>query len=109
MSLSTSTITTTALLILLLPKSYSSKIAKFDSSILEVDFDLLEFTLNLEYLEAKFFLYGALVYGLDKIAPNLTLGGPTPIGDKHGKMDNFTRDVIKQFAFHEVGHLRFDV
>ena len=109
MSLSTSTITTTALLILLLPKSYSSKIAKFDSSILEVDFDLLEFTLNLEYLEAKFFLYGALVYGLDKIAPNLTLGGPTPIIGKHGKMDNFTRDVIKQFSFHEVGHLRFDV
>ncbi|KAM4116622.1 hypothetical protein ACB094_02G064500 [Castanea mollissima] len=58
------------------------------------------------YLEAEFFLYGALGYGLDKFAPNLTLGGPTPIGGKRANLGPFTRDVIKQFALQEVGHLR---
>ena len=110
MSLSASTVTTAALLILLLlPKSYSSKTIESKSSLPEFDVDLLEFPLNLEYLEAEFFLYGALGYGLDKIAPNLSMGGPTPIGAKRGKMDNFNRDVIKQFALQEVGHLRFSV
>ncbi|XP_075652716.1 ferritin-like catalase Nec2 [Castanea sativa] len=107
MSLATSIVTTIALLILfLLPKSYSSEITKSNSSLLEVDVDLLEFPLNLEYLEAEFFLYGALGYGLDKFAPNLTLGGPTPIGGKRANLGPFTRDVIKQFALQEVGHLR---
>ncbi|KAH9683943.1 Desiccation-like protein [Citrus sinensis] len=40
------------------------------------DVDLLEFPLNLEYLEAEFFLFGSLGHGLDKVAPNLTVGGP---------------------------------
>ena len=108
MSLSSSNITfATLLILLLLPKSYSSKTIESNSSLPQVDVDLLEFPLNLEYLEAEFFLYGAYGYGLDKIAPNLTKGGPTPIGAKRGQMDKFTRDVIKQFALQEVGHLRF--
>ncbi|PRQ39513.1 hypothetical protein RchiOBHm_Chr4g0426051 [Rosa chinensis] len=52
--------------LLLLPHSYSS--------IPKSDVDLLEFPLNLEYLEAEFFLYGSLGFGLDKVASNLTLG-----------------------------------
>lgn len=70
------------------------------------DVNLLEFPLNLEYLEAEFFLYGALGYGLDKHAPNLTGGGPTPLGGKQAKLDAFTKDVVFQFALQEVGHLR---
>ncbi|GLT71146.1 hypothetical protein SLA2020_431840 [Shorea laevis] len=93
----TLTITAT-LLILLLPKSFSS--------VPESDVDLLEFPLNLEFLEAEFFLYGSLGYGLDKFAPNLTMGGPPPIGVRRAKLDSFTRDLIKQFALQEVGHLR---
>jgi hypothetical protein len=110
MSLSSSNITfATLLILLLLPKSYSSKAIESNSLLPQVDVYLLEFPLNLEYLEAEFFLYGAYGYGLNKIAPNLTKGGPTPIGAKRGKMDDFTRDVIKQFALQEVGHLRFNV
>ena len=110
MSLSASTFSFAALLILLLlPKSYSSKTIESKSSLPQVDVDLLEFPLNLEYLEAEFFLYGAYGYDLNKIAPNLTKGGPTPISAKRGKMDNFIRDVIKQFALQEVEHLRFSV
>lgn len=73
------------------------------------DVDLLEFPLNLEYLEAEFFLYGALGRGLDAIAPNLTMGGPPPIGVKKAKLNPLIRDVILQFALQEVGHLRYTI
>lgn len=88
------------LALFLVPGSYSTK------SVPECDVDLLEFPLNLEYLEAEFFLYGALGNGLDKVAPNLTMGGPTPTGAQKANLDPFTRDVILQFAWQEVGHLR---
>ncbi|KAJ4771857.1 Desiccation-related protein PCC13-62 [Rhynchospora pubera] len=70
------------------------------------DVDLLEFPLNLEYLEAEFFLWGSLGYGLDQVEPNLTGGGPPPIGGKIANLDPRTRDIVLQFAYQEVGHLR---
>ncbi|KAJ4762186.1 Desiccation-related protein PCC13-62 [Rhynchospora pubera] len=70
------------------------------------DVDLLEFPLNLEFLEAEFFLWGSLGHGLDKAAPNLTDGGPPPIGGKKANLDPLTHDIIMQFAFQEVGHIR---
>ncbi|XP_027338977.1 desiccation-related protein PCC13-62-like [Abrus precatorius] len=72
----------------------------------ETDVDLLEFPLNLEYLEAEFFLFGSLGHGLDVVAPNLAQGGPPPIGAKLAKLDILVRDVILQFGLQEVGHLR---
>ncbi|XP_031253018.1 desiccation-related protein PCC13-62 [Pistacia vera] len=98
-----SSFTLSAMVILalfLVPGSYST------ASVPESDVDLLEFPLNLEYLEAEFFLYGALGVGLDKVAPNLTVGGPPPIGAQKANLDPFIRDVILQFAWQEVGHLR---
>ena len=96
------------LLILFFPKSYSSEILRdHGSSVPNSDVDLLEFPLNLEFLEAEFFLFGALGYGLDKVAPNLTKGGPSPIGARKAKLDSLTRDIILQFGWQEVGHLRF--
>ncbi|KAK7828781.1 desiccation-related protein pcc13-62 [Quercus suber] len=102
---STTTITTLLISLLFLPKFYSSELDSH-TSIAKADVDLLEFPLNLEFFEAEFFLYGALGYGLDKVDPNLTQGGPTPIGAKKANLDPFTRDVIEQFAYQEVGHLR---
>ncbi|KAM4116627.1 hypothetical protein ACB094_02G065000 [Castanea mollissima] len=102
---STTTITTLLMSLLFLPKFYSSELDSH-TSIAKADVDLLEFPLNLEFFEAEFFLYGALGYGLDKVAPQLTQGGPTPIGAKKANLDPFTRDVIEQFAYQEVGHLR---
>ncbi|KAL2534734.1 hypothetical protein Adt_08085 [Abeliophyllum distichum] len=40
------------------------------------------------------------------IAPNLTGGGPRPIGTKLANLSPFIRDVILQFGYQEVGHLR---
>lgn len=76
------------------------------SNCTDQDRKLLEFPLNLEYLEAEFFLFGALGFGLDKVAPNLTMGGPSPNGAQKANLDPLTRDVILQFAWQEVGHLR---
>ncbi|XP_044500683.1 desiccation-related protein PCC13-62-like [Mangifera indica] len=84
----------------LVPGSYST------TSVPESDVDLLEFPLNLEYLEAEFFLNAALGFGLDKVAPNLTMGGPPPTGAQMAKLDPFTKNLILQFAWQEVGHLR---
>ncbi|XWS08462.1 hypothetical protein CRYUN_Cryun40dG0004300 [Craigia yunnanensis] len=92
----------------LLPSAYSSDfLADYRKSwVPKSDVNLLEFPLNLEYLEAEFFLYGALGNGLDTVAPNLTMGGPPPIGAKKANLDAFTKDVILQFALQEVGHLK---
>ncbi|KAL6503324.1 hypothetical protein OROGR_025247 [Orobanche gracilis] len=70
------------------------------------DVDLLEFQLNLEYLEAKFFSWGALGSGLDTLAPNLAMGGRPPIGATKAKLSAVIKDIITQFAFQEFGHLR---
>merc|ERR1711915_352545 len=58
------------------------------------DVDWLEFPINLEYLEAEFFLWSAFGYG------------PPPIGGQKANLDPFLLEVIKEFAYQEVGHLR---
>ncbi|XP_058076736.1 ferritin-like catalase Nec2 [Magnolia sinica] len=70
------------------------------------DVEKIRFALNLEHLEADFFLFGALGYGLDGVAPELAQGGPPPIGAKKANLDNHTRQIIAEFGYQEVGHLR---
>ncbi|KAK9293048.1 hypothetical protein L1049_021032 [Liquidambar formosana] len=53
-----------------------------------------------------FFLWSALGYGLDKVAPELATGDPPPIGAKKANLDYFTRSIITEFGYEEVGHLR---
>jgi Ferritin-like domain len=65
------------------------------------------FALNLEFIEAEWFLHGALGYGLDQIAPNLAHGGPPPIDGHKANLDEVTQKIITEFAFQEVGHVRF--
>ncbi|KAI8555705.1 hypothetical protein RHMOL_Rhmol05G0195300 [Rhododendron molle] len=74
--------------------------------VYEEDVDLLQFAVNLEFLEAEYFLWAALGYGLDHVAPQLVLSGPPPIGAQKAKLDSLTRNIITEFAYQEVGHLR---
>ena len=78
------------------------------SSIPPNDADLIEVALNLEYLEAELFLHGAYGVGLDAFAPSLVGDGPPPIGAQKANLDPFTRDITKQLALQEVGHIRYD-
>ncbi|TVU14659.1 hypothetical protein EJB05_38142 [Eragrostis curvula] len=76
------------------------------SMLPQSDVDLLEFPLNLEYLETEFFCWSALGYGLDAIDANLTGGGPPSIGGQSASLTPFVRDIATQFCYQEVGHLR---
>lgn len=84
-----------------------SPIPPFVLPIYKIDTMLLQFAQNIEHLEADYFLWGALGCGLDDIAPQLTLGGPPPIGVRKANLDNLTESIIKEFGYEEVGHLRF--
>ncbi|MCO5612531.1 hypothetical protein L7F22_066799 [Adiantum nelumboides] len=74
--------------------------------VTDSDADNILVALNLEYLESEFFLFGALGAGLDRYAPELADGGPPPIGAQRANLDNLTRDIIEQFGYQEVGHVR---
>ncbi|KAL8486835.1 hypothetical protein ACS0TY_023506 [Phlomoides rotata] len=101
------TIKTTALiLIILLHVSSATLVRDGHGDLPKSDVALLEFPLNLEYLEAEFFSWGAFGRGLDAFAPNLTMGGPPPIGAKKANLSPLIKDIIAQFAFQEFGHLR---
>lgn len=71
-----------------------------------IDKDLVQFPLNLEFLEAEFFLNGALGLGLDAFEPGFAAGGPPPIGAQKANLDPVTRRIIEEFGYQEVGHLR---
>lgn len=96
---------TTVFFLLLLATSATSnaKSNKLPTS----DINVIEFPLNLEYLEAEFYLFAALGKGLDYIGPNLTGGGPPPIGVRRANLSPLIRDIIAQFGYQEVGHVRF--
>lgn len=70
------------------------------------DIDLMQFPENLEFMEAEWFLWGGLGYGLDVVKPELTGGGPPPIGVKKAKLDHLVNRIVVEFGYQEVGHLR---
>ncbi|KAK1318711.1 hypothetical protein QJS10_CPB04g00818 [Acorus calamus] len=74
--------------------------------VLPSDVDPLQFALNLEHLEAEFFLFGALGSGLDAFNPELATGGPPPIGGTKANLDGVTQRAIEEFGYQEIGHLR---
>lgn len=71
------------------------------------DKELIQVALNLEYLEAEYFLWAAYGSGLDKLAPNLTGGGPKPFGVQKANLGPYYTDLYEQMGLQEVGHLRY--
>ncbi|KAJ0052009.1 hypothetical protein Pint_01008 [Pistacia integerrima] len=74
--------------------------------IIANDEERIHVALNLEFLEAEFFLNGALGKGLDTIDPSLAAGGPLPVGAKKANLDALTNRIMEEFGYQEVGHLR---
>ncbi|KAK4773737.1 hypothetical protein SAY87_028756 [Trapa incisa] len=70
------------------------------------DVDKVQFAMNLEFLEAEYFLYGSMGKGLDKFAPYLTNGGPPPVGGQKADLDELGFHIIQEFAYEEIDHLR---
>ncbi|KAE8662624.1 Desiccation-related protein PCC13-62 [Hibiscus syriacus] len=70
------------------------------------DRDWPQFAMNLEFLETEWFLCAAHGRGLDAIEPEYAKGGPPPIGCKKANLDRVTRQVVEEFGYQEVGHLR---
>lgn len=99
------TFTATGILTLLLLLFVGRGNAKI--SLPQSDVDLIEFALNLEYLEAEFFLWAAYNQSLNDIDPSLTQGGPPPIVDRPVNVTDYLRAIIAQLALQEVGHIRF--
>ncbi|KAI4329760.1 hypothetical protein MLD38_028108 [Melastoma candidum] len=70
------------------------------------DVDLVQFAMNLEFLEAEFFLHGAFGKGLDIFAPYLARGGPSPFGGRKARLDHVVQSVIEELGYEEIGHLK---
>ncbi|KAM3219158.1 desiccation-related protein PCC13-62 [Capsicum annuum] len=84
------------------PSGYPDKGVAVDKD----DIDKMQFAVNLEFLEAEYFLWSSFGYGLDVAAPNLPMGGPRPIGAQKANLDPLTQAIVREFANQEVGHLR---
>lgn len=67
---------------------------------------LLQLALNLEYLEAEFYLWSAYGAGLDAFQPGLTGGGPYSSGGRKAKLSAQTQAVAEMLALQEIGHIR---
>ncbi|KAK8588243.1 hypothetical protein V6N13_087188 [Hibiscus sabdariffa] len=70
------------------------------------DRDQIQFALNLEFLEAEFFLFGALGKGLDDFDSSSAQGGPPPVGGRIADLEPTVRRIIEEFGYQEIGHIR---
>uniref|UniRef100_A0A0E0KYK7 Desiccation-related protein PCC13-62 n=1 Tax=Oryza punctata TaxID=4537 RepID=A0A0E0KYK7_ORYPU len=66
----------------------------------------LQFLLNAKFVEAEWFLHGALGRGIDFIDGNLSAGGPPPTGARKASLDFRTTEVAAELGYQEVGHIR---
>ncbi|CAJ1940784.1 unnamed protein product [Sphenostylis stenocarpa] len=106
-TLSTAVFLTSVVLSVYMQRASSSEVNVTKAQPPISDQDLLEFVLNLEYLSAEYFLYGANGRGLNATAPQLTKGGPPPIGGRKANLDPFFQD-ISQFALINIGLLMYN-
>eukprot|EP00271_Cylindrocystis_brebissonii_P020655 TRINITY_DN6934_c0_g1_i2.p1 TRINITY_DN6934_c0_g1~~TRINITY_DN6934_c0_g1_i2.p1 ORF type:complete len:305 (-),score=52.48 TRINITY_DN6934_c0_g1_i2:513-1427(-) len=70
------------------------------------DKDFFELALNLEYLEAEFYLKSVYGYGVEGVDKKLTGGGPNSKGGKIASLSSDIQAVAEMFALQEVGHIR---
>lgn len=66
----------------------------------------IQFLLNAKFVEAEWFLHGALGRGIDFIDGALSGGGPPPTGARKATIDFRATEVAAELGYQEVGHIR---
>ncbi|KAK1692954.1 hypothetical protein QYE76_009651 [Lolium multiflorum] len=70
------------------------------------DLEQLQFLLNAKFIEAEWFLHAALGRGIDRLARNLSAGGPPPAGARKASLDFHTTEIAAELGYQELGHIR---
>uniref|UniRef100_A0ACD5ZI43 Uncharacterized protein n=1 Tax=Avena sativa TaxID=4498 RepID=A0ACD5ZI43_AVESA len=70
------------------------------------DMEQLQFLLNAKFIEAEWFLHGALGRGIDRLDRNLSAGGPPPAGARKASLDFRTTEIAAELGYQELGHIR---
>lgn len=67
----------------------------------------LQLALNLEYLEAEFYLQAAYGFGVEALNSSLTGGGPPSVGGRKANLSEETLKIAQMLGLEEVGHIRW--
>uniref|UniRef100_A0A0D9ZUB8 Desiccation-related protein PCC13-62 n=1 Tax=Oryza glumipatula TaxID=40148 RepID=A0A0D9ZUB8_9ORYZ len=88
------------------PRCHASPPRRGAVAVYPSDMAHLQFLLNAKFVEAEWFLHGALGRGIDFIDGALSGGGPPPTGARKATLDFRATEVAAELGYQEVGHIR---
>ncbi|EEC78533.1 hypothetical protein OsI_18484 [Oryza sativa Indica Group] len=88
------------------PRCHASPPRRGAVAVYPSDMAHIQFLLNAKFVEAEWFLHGALGRGIDFIDGALSGGGPPPTGARKATIDFRATEVAAELGYQEVGHIR---
>uniref|UniRef100_A0A0E0PHM5 Desiccation-related protein PCC13-62 n=1 Tax=Oryza rufipogon TaxID=4529 RepID=A0A0E0PHM5_ORYRU len=88
------------------PRCHASPPRRGAVAVYPSDMAHIQFLLNAKFVEAEWFLHGALGRGIDFIDGALSGGGPPPTGARKATLDFRATEVAAELGYQEVGHIR---
>lgn len=88
------------------PRCHASPPRRGAVAVYPSDMAHIQFLLNAKFVEAEWFLHGALGRGIDFIDSALSGGGPPPTGARKATLDFRATEVAAEVGYQEVGHIR---